>query len=113
MDMDLSGYKICHFSGSLSSNVFSGIERTKACGCSIHPMYAFSDKETSWLQFQKAYLTMEGSEKAVAVMRSLFEGLGHTVYGLDSADKVKYHAAAVLASQCSCGAFLFCTAAFI
>ncbi len=24
MDMDLSGYKICHFSGSLSSNVFSG-----------------------------------------------------------------------------------------
>lgn len=63
MDMDLSGYKICHFSGSLSSNVFSGIERTKACGCSIHPMYAFSDKETSWLQFQKAYLTMEGSEK--------------------------------------------------
>ena len=82
-----------------SSNVFSGIERTKACGCSIHPMYAFSDKETSWLQFQKAYLTMEGSEKAVAVMRSLFEGLGHTVYGLDSADKVKYHAAAVLASN--------------
>ena len=105
MDMDLSGYKICHFSGSLSSNVFSGIERTKACGCSIHPMYAFSDKETSWLQFQKAYLTMEGSEKAVAVMRSLFEGLGHTVYGLDSADKVKYHAAAVLASNAVVGLF--------
>lgn len=105
MDMDLSGYKICHFSGSLSSNVFSGIERTKACGCSIHPMYAFSDKETSWLQFQKAYLTMEGSEKVVAVMRSLFEGLGHTVYGLDSADKVKYHAAAVLASNAVVGLF--------
>ena len=68
-------------------------------------MYAFSDKETSWLQFQKAYLTMEGSEKAVAVMRSLFEGLGHTVYGLDSADKVKYHAAAVLASNAVVGLF--------
>ena len=107
MDMDLSGYKICHFSGSLSSNVFSGIERTKACGCSIHPMYAFSDKETSWLQFQKAYLTMEGSEKAVAVMRSLFEGLGHTVYGLDSADNLQamqllglFYSAQQLLSEC-------------
>ena len=96
---ELTGKILCHCSGSLSSNVFSGIERTKACGCSIHPMYAFSDKETSWLQFQKAYLTMEGSEKAVAVMRSLFEGLGHTVYGLDSADKVKYHAAAAMVSN--------------
>ena len=48
---------------------------------------------------------MEGSEKAVAVMRSLFEGLGHTVYGLDSADKVKYHAAAVLASNAVVGLF--------
>ena len=56
---------------------------------------------------------MEGSEKAVAVMRSLFEGLGHTVYGLDSADKVRYHAAAVLASNAVVGLFLFCTAAFI
>ena len=56
---------------------------------------------------------MEGSEKAVAVMRSLFEGLGHTVYGLDSADKVNMHAAAVACKQCSRGAFLFCTAAFI
>lgn len=38
-------------------------------------------------------------------MRSLFEGLGHTVYGLDSADKVKYHAAAVLASNAVVGLF--------
>lgn len=39
-------------------------------------------------------------------MRSLFEGLGHTVYGLDSADKVKYHAAAVLASNAVVGLFI-------
>ena len=35
---------VCHFSGSLSSYVFSGIETAGAAGCSIHPMFAFSDK---------------------------------------------------------------------
>ena len=37
---ELTGKILCHCSGSLSSNVFSGIEQTGAVGCSIHPMYA-------------------------------------------------------------------------
>ena len=44
---DLTGKILCHCSGALSSNVFSGIEQTGAIGCSIHPMYAFSDRFTS------------------------------------------------------------------
>lgn len=68
LDIRLSGYNICHFSGSLSSNVFSGIEHIGTYPCAIHSMYAFSKKETSHLQFNKAFLT-----------------------------NVKYHAAAVLA----------------
>lgn len=105
MDIELSGYNICHFSGSLSSNVFSGIECTGAYGCSIHPMYAFSDKKTSYLQFNKAFLTVEGNDRAVMSMKSLFEDLGHTVSLLDSNFKVKYHAAAVLASNAVVGLF--------
>ena len=35
---DLTGKILCHCSGSLSSNVFSGIEQTGAVGCSIHPI---------------------------------------------------------------------------
>ena len=68
----LSKKIICHFSGSLSSNVFSGIRAAGACGCSIHPMYAFSDKYTAYRQFHTACLTMEGHPEALDVMSALF-----------------------------------------
>lgn len=90
---------ICHFSGSLSSYVFSGIGATGAYGGSIHPMYAFSDRFTSYQQFHTAYLTMEGAEEMLQAMRSLFEGLGHKVLTLLPENKIKYHAAAALASN--------------
>lgn len=96
MDCDLSGYTICHFSGSLSSNVFSGIEQTGAKACSIHPMYAFSDKYTSYKEFHTAYLTAEGDAKAIV---SLFQAIGHTVFSVNTEGKAKYHAAASMASN--------------
>lgn len=102
---ELTGKTICHFSGSLSSNVFSGIETTGAKGCSIHPMYAFSDKFTSYRQFCTAILTMEGSDIAVNAMKKLFEDLGHKVMTVHAEDKIKYHAAAALASNYMVGLF--------
>ena len=97
---DLTDKIICHFSGSLSSNVFSGIEHTGATGVSIHPMYAFSDKFTSYQQFHTACLVMEGDSEAVQSMRILFaEELGHAVQQIRTEDKVKYHAAAAMASN--------------
>lgn len=98
-DMELSGYTVCHFSGLLSSSVFSGIEQTGAAGCSVYPMYAFSDRFTSYLSFSKVCLTMEGEPKTFQKMKKLFEGLGHKVLTIKSRDKVKYHAAAVMASN--------------
>lgn len=96
---------ICHFSGSLSSYVFSGIEATGAFGCSIHPMFAFSDKFKSYEKFSTACLTMEGHERALQVMRPLFEQLGHKVLTVKAEDKMKYHAAAALASNDMIGLF--------
>lgn len=97
---DLTDKIICHFSGSLSSNVFSEIEHTGAVGVSIHPMYAFSDKFTSYQQFHTACLVMEGDLEAVQPMRTLFaEELGHAVQQIRTEDKVKYHAAAAMASN--------------
>lgn len=97
--LSIRQYIICHFSGSLSSHVFSGIRDAGAYGISIHPMYAFSDKFTSYENFHTAYLTMEGDERAVAVMKPLFEGLGHRVMTIRAEDKMKYHAAAAMASN--------------
>lgn len=99
-EYDLTDKIICHFSGSLSSNVFSGIERTGAFGLSVHPMYAFSDKFTSYQKFHTAYLIMEGHEAAIHAMRDLFgERLGHPVLRIEAEDKIKYHAAAAMASN--------------
>ncbi len=97
---------ICHFSGSLSSNVFSGIEQTGAYGCSIHPMFAFNDKFTSYQEFPQAILTMEGDQRAKSAMTSLFgDCLGHRILAIQTEDKVKYHAAAAMASNYMIGLY--------
>ncbi|MBR1743347.1 MAG: DUF2520 domain-containing protein [Lachnospiraceae bacterium] len=96
----LSGKLIYHFSGSLSSRVFSGIENTGAAGASVHPMYAFSDKFTSYLKFHTAYFVAEGQEKALEEFQKLFgAAFGHTILTIKAEDKMKYHAAAALASN--------------
>ena len=86
---------VCHFSGSLSSDLFSNREEYGVSAASFHPMYAFSDKFTSYRQLNTARLTMEGSSKAVKVMQELFgDELHHKIFMLKASDKVKYHAAA-------------------
>ena len=90
---------VCHFSGSLSSGIFSNSGSTGASCCSVHPMYAFSSKYKSYLQFNTACLSVEGQEKAVQEMKKLFEALHHKVFIINPCDKAKYHAAAVFASN--------------
>ncbi len=90
---------VCHFSGSLSSGIFSKSGSRGASCCSVHPMYAFSSKYKSYLQFNTACLSVEGQEKAVQEMKKLFEALHHKVFIINPCDKAKYHAAAVFASN--------------
>lgn len=99
LHQDISNRIICHFSGSLSSHVLSGREEAGASGISMHPMYAFSDKFHSYEQFHTAYLTLEGDPEAVAVMKPMWEAIGHHVLTLKAEDKIKYHAAAAMASN--------------
>ena len=90
---------VCHFSGSLSSGIFSKSGSTGASCCSVHPMYAFSSKYTSYLQFNTACLSVEGQERAVQEMKKLFEALHHKVFVINPCDKAKYHAAAAFSSN--------------
>ena len=103
--MDIRGKIIGIFSGSLSSELFSGIETTGASGISIHPMYAFSDRFSDYRQLHTARLTMEGASDAVEFFRELFERLGHTVSVIDSGAKMRYHAAASVASNLMVGLY--------
>ncbi|MCR5144925.1 MAG: DUF2520 domain-containing protein [Lachnospiraceae bacterium] len=90
---------ICHFSGSLSSDVFTGIDQTGAYGVSIHPMLAFSDKYNSYKQLKNAYFTAEGHPKAVAAMKEMFASLGNVVREISAENKALYHCATSVLSN--------------
>ncbi len=96
---DIQDYIICHFSGSLSSDVFSGIEKKKAHPCSIHPIYAFSDKNTSYQKLNEAYFTIEGDDYAVEHMTALLQKMGNHVTRIKPQRKALYHSAASLVSN--------------
>ncbi len=98
-DYDLKGKIICHCSGALSSEVFSKIEDLGAYGYSVHPLFACSSKEESYKDISKALFTIEGSIEKLEEVKQMIEDLGNKVQVIDAKYKVKYHAAAVMASN--------------
>jgi predicted short-subunit dehydrogenase-like oxidoreductase (DUF2520 family) len=90
---------ICHCSGSLSSEIFEGIEAKGAFGYSVHPLYALSDKLNSYKDLQKAFFTVEGSEGRMDDIVSLIKDLGNEVQIISPENKIKYHCAAVFVSN--------------
>lgn len=90
---------ICHCSGSLSSEIFSNIEDYNSYGYSIHPLFAFSDKYNSHKSLDKAFITIEGSEKYISYFTELFTSFNNKVKVINKHNKDKYHASAVLVSN--------------
>lgn len=112
----LEGKIICHFSGLLSSDIFEGIQGTGAYGYALHPLFAISSRWESYRYINQSYFTIEGDEKYVDFWKTQFSILGNPVCVLKKEQKVRYHAAAVFASNyvialmktaqellCSCG----------
>lgn len=100
---DIEGKCLVHCSGAMSSMVFSGISEKGARGCSVHPIFAVSDKFTGYQDLSKAYFTIEG--KDVADVEELVRSCGNSVEVISAEDKVKYHAAAVYASNLVVGLY--------
>lgn len=96
---------ICHFSGSLSSAVFSNRKEKGVSACSIHPMFAFSNKFTSYEQLNQVIFTMEGDGKALNVVRAVFQKAGNKVCVIDPESKGRYHAAASMISNMMIGLY--------
>ena len=95
----MSNKIICHFSGSLSSEIFSDRKKINAYACSIHPMFAFSDKFTCYKQLNNVCFTLEGDLKAQKVLTSIFEKTQNVINIIPYQKKEKYHAAASLVSN--------------
>ena len=98
-NMSVQNKIVCHFSGALSSDVFTDSQSTGASVCSIHPMLAFSDKLTSYRIPANTFFAVEGDETAVSAMKSLFESPGNTVCRIDKSKKTLYHTAASVLSN--------------
>lgn len=90
---------ICHCSGAFSSAVFSKIEGRRAYGYSIHPLYAFSDREQAYKGLSDVLFTIEGAEDRLPDICRLFVQLGNPFQVISAQDKAKYHAAAVFAAN--------------
>lgn len=93
------GKIVCHFSGVYSSKIFEEQDELKVKCCSVHPMYAFCDKYESYKKLNTANFVMEGNEEAINVMRSLFNNEDNNLYVIAADNKIKYHAAAAIASN--------------
>lgn len=100
---DIEGKCLVHCSGALSSMIFSGIGNMGARACSVHPICAVSDKLTGYQELSKAYFTIEGND--VADVAELFRNCGNPVEEISAEKKVKYHAAAVYASNLVTGLY--------
>lgn len=98
-NMSVQNKIVCHFSGALSSDVFTDSQSTGAGVCSVHPMLAFSDKLTSYRIPANTFFAIEGEETAVSAVKSLFESLGNTACRIDKSKKSLYHTAASVLSN--------------
>ena len=97
-----------HFSGSLSSAVFSDIMRYHAYGYSIHPLFAINDKYNSYQELSKAFFTIEGHTKYQQDFLDMFQSFGNKAEIIPAEAKVRYHAAAAMASNLYVGLAALC-----
>lgn len=97
-----------HFSGSLSSAVFSDIMRYHAYGYSIHPLLAINDKYNSYKELSNAFFTLEGNPKYLNEIRQFFDRFGNETAVISAEDKVRYHAVAAMISNLYVGLVRLC-----
>ncbi|MGN0465634.1 MAG: Rossmann-like and DUF2520 domain-containing protein [Lachnospiraceae bacterium] len=91
---------ICHCSGALTSaEAFPGIGQYHSYGYSIHPLFAVSDKLTSYKELSNAYFTIEGDNEYLEQMKELFISMGNHIEEIAPEKKILYHTAAATCSN--------------
>ncbi len=90
---DLDGKTFCHTSGALSSEVLDPVRKRGAKICGAHMLTAVSGRDCD---FSDSFFTVEGECGEIA---EILKACGNRYKRIDPKDKVKYHAAAVFASN--------------
>ncbi|WP_142413153.1 Rossmann-like and DUF2520 domain-containing protein [Hathewaya massiliensis] len=96
---DLNNKFLVHVSGSLNSDVFTDINKFGAYGFSVHPMWPFSDKHTSYKGLKEAYFSIEGNIEKIHTVEKFINSLGNNSFIISKEHKTLYHAANVAVSN--------------
>ncbi|MDO5516449.1 MAG: DUF2520 domain-containing protein [Clostridium sp.] len=100
---DLNNKSICHASGSLKSTILSNAKLSGALIYSIHPMFAFSNKNIELEKLENMYFSLEGDfdcrdiEDLSAI--KLMKILGNKYFIRNKEDSSAYHLANVIVSN--------------
>lgn len=95
----LSSKSVCHISGSLKSDVLYNSKNSGALIYSIHPIFAFSSKDTNLNELEKIYFSIEGDISENCPVINLMKKLGNNYFIRDKEDAALYHLANVFVSN--------------
>lgn len=87
---------VFHLSGALSADCLSPLAALGAKTASAHPVRAFSHDHSV---FDGTWVGLEGGTSACTVLEQAFGAIGGQCFKINSEHKIKYHAAAVIASN--------------
>ena len=94
---------VCHASGSQKSTLLSNAKLSGALIYSIHPMFAFSNKNMSIEELEKIYFSIEGDLDEENINNlpviNLIKATGNKYFIRDIKDSASYHLANVFVSN--------------
>lgn len=88
-----------HASGALAAAELAPLQAVGWQVASAHCILSFATPATAVLQFAGTPCALEGQAATLAVLEPLFKRIGARCFTLPSADKLRYHAAAVFATN--------------
>lgn len=95
--INLSHMTIAHTSGALSSDILAPLTELCMGTASVHMLIPVNDKFASFDKFSSAFFTIEG--EGLDIIKKVLKKCRNRFIMIDSASKIKYHAAAVFASN--------------
>lgn len=93
------GCAVFHASGALSSSELSALGEKGVSTGSIHPLQSFSAGIPGKNPFEGIMIGIEGDRDAAETGRQMAIDLGGTPFSIETEGKMRYHAAAVVASN--------------
>jgi predicted short-subunit dehydrogenase-like oxidoreductase (DUF2520 family) len=94
--LNIEGKVFLHTSGSLTSDA---IYAPGVYSYSLHPMFPFSDKFTTYKSLGSAVFSLEGSRERVDELKAMIESLGNKVFQIEKDKKPLYHLSNVMVSN--------------